>query len=239
MDNTSIALLKRAEGVEQEEKRFWLMTARRLANLGLNTGDGRTSRLEQRAHKPGLRKILEIMQLTQAFYRQKGVTGDDAWPQPLNPLPPKATGLPNKTTQHGVSPLQRLFVSCYNKKLQFAEECVNDSPPDLKLDLAMLLVGPEGRGKDDSMFWRDCRVTMEVKTEDAFDGLLMAQDTAACYVLAPLDCQQCPTKFMELIGRLVSLGPVAFGYDTNFKTPGKAAGPDEDRLHHHTKHRVA
>ncbi|KAG8986843.1 hypothetical protein FRB95_003178 [Tulasnella sp. JGI-2019a] len=128
-----------------------------------------TAKLEETMYEP----LAQIMEFTRAFFQKNGVTGDDAWPQPINPLitcGSSSTAIPQST-----DPLQRAFVSCYNKKLRFAEARIADSPPDLKLDLAMLLIGPEGRKHTDPVFWRDVRVAIEVKHKDAFDSRLVTQ----------------------------------------------------------------
>ncbi|KAG8844169.1 hypothetical protein FRB96_003276 [Tulasnella sp. 330] len=166
----------------------------------------------------------KLMERIRKFYRRKGVTGDEAWPIPVD---------------------------------------LCSEPTYLKLDIAMLLLGSTGRLEDDDVYWKDVRVSFEVKKSNAFDIALVTQicrysravkldqfdrnisytvvitanqcralrwDSAACYLTTPLLYHENPATFIELIGRLASLDPISLGYDKAFSNAGLVTKGSWERM---------
>ncbi|KAG8998504.1 hypothetical protein FRB94_000579 [Tulasnella sp. JGI-2019a] len=211
------------------------------ANPKLKTAELR----EQKLYGP----LIALMTAIRDFYRENGLSGDENWPQPINPDPRPGARQPTRTNPH----LTRNFVGCYSRPLDFVSEMVAE--PDLKPDLALVLVDDEATPTDDDTYvWKDVDVGIEVKFDTVFDAktitqvaryaramkidqpdrnffytLLISKDTcrvfrwdsAGCYVTEPLWYHQKPEKFIELIGRLAALDPETLGFDLSFSNAGR------------------
>ncbi|KAG8980760.1 hypothetical protein FRB94_009794 [Tulasnella sp. JGI-2019a] len=193
--------------------------------------------------------LIALMTAIQTYFRKNGLSGDENWPQPINPDPRPNASQPKKSKSH----LARSFVGCYNQPLDFVSEMVAE--PDLKPDLALVLIDDEVvSSTEDSYAWKDIDIGIEVKFDTVFDAraitqvaryaramkidqpdrnffytLLISKDTcrvfrwdsAGCYVTESLWYHREPEKFIELIGRLAALDPETLGFDLSFSNAGR------------------
>ncbi|KAG8845455.1 hypothetical protein FRB96_002511 [Tulasnella sp. 330] len=199
---------------------------------------------ERRLYHP----LVNLMTFIQDFYRKHGLSGDDRWPQPADPLPDSDADQPPVSG----SPLNRVFANCHNKPLHF--DCDLNAEPDMRPDLALLLDDDEARKSRHGVAWKDVRAAIEVKFDTIFDESTVAQvaryargmridqpdrnffftlliskdqcrvfrwDSAGCYVTEPLKYHDEPAKFIELIGRFAALDPRALGFDLGFSNAGR------------------
>ncbi|KAG8991805.1 hypothetical protein FRB94_012225 [Tulasnella sp. JGI-2019a] len=97
--------------------------------LGNSDGDAKS---ERAMYDP----LVELVSFIRQFYRDHDLSGDESWSRPRNPDPTAKPSAPDVTDSR---PLERDFVNCYNTKLRFGNDMI--SPPDLKLDIALLLRG--------------------------------------------------------------------------------------------------
>ncbi|KAG9027091.1 hypothetical protein FRB95_008139 [Tulasnella sp. JGI-2019a] len=199
---------------------------------------------EAQLYKPLITLMTEICQ----HFSNNGLSGDEDWPQPINPDP-----RPNPPQPNGSKPfLKRIFADCHNRELKFVSEL--PAEPNLRPDLALLLDDELNDKTNNHLYFKDVKVGIEVKFDSVFDTKTIAQvaryvrgmkmdqldrnlfytlliskdtcrvfrwDSAVCYVTEALSYHHQPEKFVQLIGRFAALDPKSLGYDLSFSNSGR------------------